>query len=94
MGCLQLNEPYDSKNKHVISEFKIPRHYGLQGNMLYYVYLNNGYYNKFIEFDEENYVIKLTNLVDKTLRKGRKNLSGQDVPEYLVCSILRCRWTH
>jgi len=50
MSHSQLNDPYESKDHHVSYEFKIPRGKGLGEEMRFYVYVNDGYYNNFVEW--------------------------------------------
>ena len=51
IGYSQMNDPYDSANKHVHYEFRIPiESYGLNETMGFYVYLNDAFKNEFIEW--------------------------------------------
>ena len=51
IGYSQMNDPYDSANKHVHYEFRIPiESYDLNEMMGFYVYLNDGFKNEFIEW--------------------------------------------
>ncbi len=52
----QSTDPYDSKNHHVSYEFKIPirskgfLNWNLEEKMKFYVYVNDGWYNNFVEW--------------------------------------------
>lgn len=53
MGYSYTNDPYGSRNGHVVSEFRIPMAYGLEEQMGFYVYANDSYHNKFVEWPED-----------------------------------------
>jgi hypothetical protein len=51
MDSSRFNDPYESEREHVISEFRISKEsYGLEEKMGFYVYLNDGYHNNFVEW--------------------------------------------
>ena len=86
MAYSQLNNPYDSVNKHVSYELRIPKAvYGLNDVMKLYVYINDGYSNSFLEWLTDaggtQYITKLRDVIPSPISWGSLSLEGSEEGE-------------
>jgi hypothetical protein len=87
IGYSSMNDLYDSVNKHVIYEYRIPiDSYGLKEHMGFYVYVNDAFKNRFIEWPADAGAKQLKLIVKDVLPSPDKwgsmqmELEKQEVP--------------